>query len=225
MWSSSPAIAPAGGRGPRGIAKPVLYVAGNHEFYGNSLGRTRSELKALCAGTHIHVLDDDAVVIGGVRFLGTTLWTDFLLFGTGAQRDAAVAESLRYIRDFSRITVGDDYGGDLFSPDASAALHRGHAGWLANRLAEPYPGPTVVITHHAPSPCSIHPRFEGSLLNACASMRTTCSMATARGSGCTGMHDNLTMGQRHPRRLQSRGYANNGVSERALRSDFLVEVS
>ncbi|MGH8800330.1 MAG: metallophosphoesterase family protein, partial [Casimicrobiaceae bacterium] len=68
------------------LDKPVLYVAGNHEFYGGSIEGTMAELKALCAGTAIRVLDDDEVIIDGVRFLGTTLWTDFLLFGDGEER-------------------------------------------------------------------------------------------------------------------------------------------
>jgi hypothetical protein len=57
--------------------------------------------------------------------------------------------------------------GRAYTPADSAALFRRQAGWLEARLAVPHDGPTVVITHHAPSPRSIHPRFAGSLLNAC----------------------------------------------------------
>jgi predicted phosphodiesterase len=52
-----------------GFAKPVLYVPGNHEFYGGSIAGTVAELKRLSAGSDIHVLDDDEVIIQGVRFL------------------------------------------------------------------------------------------------------------------------------------------------------------
>src|SRR4051794_28200811 len=58
------------------IARPVLYVPGNHEFYGGSIEGTAAELKRLAAGTSIRVLDCEQAVIGGVRFLGATLWTD-----------------------------------------------------------------------------------------------------------------------------------------------------
>jgi Icc-related predicted phosphoesterase len=149
-----------------GFSRPVLYVPGNHEFYGGTLTGTVEELKERCAGTHIHVLDNDEVVIAGVRFLGTTLWTAFLLFGEGERREAAMEKALRFTRDFSRIRVGEAPQA-LFTPDASAALFRLHAAWLERKLAEPYAGPTVVITHHAPSRGSIHPRFADSLLNAC----------------------------------------------------------
>src|SRR5687767_509714 len=86
-----------------GFAKPVLYVAGNHEFYGGSIAGTLADLKRLSAGSGIRVLDNDEVLIDGVRFLGTTLWTGFMLFGEGEKRTAAMQEAQRFMRDFSRI--------------------------------------------------------------------------------------------------------------------------
>jgi predicted phosphodiesterase len=150
----------------RGFAQPVLYVPGNHEFYGGSLDGTLAELRALAEGTNVHVLSDDELVVDGVRFLGTTLWTDFGLFGPGERRAAAVAQAGERLRDFSRIRR--EAGGEaLFTPEDSVGLFARHAQWLRAHLAAPHAGPTVVVTHHAPSPRSIHPRFEGALLNAC----------------------------------------------------------
>lgn len=149
-----------------GFDRPVLYVLGNHEFYGSSIEGAADELKRLCAGSHVQVLDESEIVIDGVRFLGATLWTDFMLFGPGDARTAAIAEAQRLMRDFSRIRTGEAAGA-LFTPDDSAALFERHAGWLARRLDAPHAGPTVVITHHAPSSGSIHSRFADSLLNAC----------------------------------------------------------
>ena len=146
--------------------KPVLYVLGNHEFYGSSIDGAADELKRLCAGTQVQVLDDTEVVIDHVRFLGSTLWTDFELFGDAGKKAASMSEGRRLIRDFSRIARAEASGA-LFSPEDSAALFRRHAGWLDDRLAVAHDGPTVVITHHAPSPRSIHPRFAGSLINTC----------------------------------------------------------
>lgn len=148
------------------LAKPVLYVAGNHEFYGASINGVADELKQLCAGTDIHVLDNDQVTIEGVRFLGTTLWTDFMLWTGDQERTLAMLEAQRFMRDFSKIHV-DGPAPRLFTPDDAAALCRADAQWLENRLAEPHAGPTVVITHHAPSRQSIHSRFAGSRLNGC----------------------------------------------------------
>ena len=147
-----------------GLAKPVLYVPGNHEFYGSSIAGTAAQLKKLCSGTGVRVLADEETVIGDVRFLGSTLWTDFLLFGEQG-RSMAFEQALRFMRDFSRIHLDDEER--LFMPLDAAALFQRHAAWLARKLAQPYAGPTVVITHHAPSTQSIHPRFEGSPINAC----------------------------------------------------------
>ncbi|BBB30837.1 metallophosphoesterase [Neptunomonas japonica] len=149
------------------IPKPVIYVPGNHEFYGSSIAATIHELKQLSRHSNVHVLCDDALEIEGVRFLGTTLWTDFLLFGeTGKQRDLAIDSAMQIIRDFSRIT-GDDKSGELFTPQDSVSQFSDHSRWLESQLAEPFLGSTVVITHHSPSPRSIHPRFADSPLNAC----------------------------------------------------------
>lgn len=150
----------------RTLTKPVLYVPGNHEFYGSSLASTVMAMKQLCRGSGIQLLDNNAVVMDGVRFVGSTLWTDFQLFGEGEKRDEAVSQALSFIRDFSRICM-DDLSGALFTPDLSAVEFTRHANWLKAQLAEPFVGKTVVITHHAPSPKSIHPRFEGSPFNAC----------------------------------------------------------
>jgi predicted phosphodiesterase len=204
-----------------GFDKPVLYVPGNHEFYGGSIAGTVAELRRLCAPAGIRVLDNDAVVLSGVRFLGTTLWTDLMLFGQGEERAAAMREAQRFMRDFSRI--------EQFTPAASAALFADHACWLKARLAEPHDGPTVVITHHAPSRASIHPRFAGSLLNACfvsdAQALVDASGACLWIHGHT--HDSFDYRINGTRVVcNPRGYARDGVNENALFDpDLVVEVA
>ena len=118
----------------RTIPKPVLYVPGNHEFYGGSIASTVQTLKQLSRGSNISVLDNDAVVIDGVRFLGATLWTDFQLFGDDKTRELAVSEALKFIRDFSRIQM-DDVSGAMFTPVQSALQFMRHAQWLETHLA------------------------------------------------------------------------------------------
>jgi predicted phosphodiesterase len=211
-----------------GIAKPVLYVPGNHEFYGGSIPGRLDELRRLCAGTHIQMLDNDQVIIGGVRFLGTTLWTDLLLFGNGSRRAAAIEDAQLFIRDFSRICI-DETMETLFSPADSAALFARHAGWLAARLAEPHAGPTVVITHHAPSPRSVHPRFADSLLNVCfvsdAERLLDGNRARLWIHGHT--HDSFDYRVNGTRVVcNPRGYAQDGVNENPrFDADFLVEIA
>lgn len=210
------------------LGKPVLYVPGNHEFYGGSIAGTLQSLKTLCVGSLVRVLDDQEVVIDGVRFLGSTLWTDFRLFGDGEGRTHAVAEALRFMRDYSRIFL-DEALLQRFTPLDSAALFARHAAWLAHRLAQPHDGPTVVITHHAPSRSSIHPRFAGSLINACF---VSDAQALVDGSrvqlwihGHT--HDSFDYRLNGTRVVcNPRGYAKGGVNENAqFDPNFIAEVA
>jgi hypothetical protein len=50
-------------------------------------------------------------------------------------------------------------GARLFAPEDAIALCAGHRRWLSARLAEPFPGKTVVITHFAPHRRSIAPAY------------------------------------------------------------------
>lgn len=210
-----------------GFCRPVLYVPGNHEFYGGSLVGVRAELKQRCVGTQIHVLDDDELVINGVRFLGSTLWTDFLLYGYEGGRTAAVADALRLMRDFHRIYL-DEALTSLFSPVDAASLFQRHAAWLASKLAEPHAGPTVVVTHHAPSPRSIHPRFADSPLNACFVSNAEHLMDGRRVQlwvhGHT--HDSFDYTVNGTRVVcNPRGYARDGVNENVqFDANFVVQV-
>lgn len=209
-----------------GFDKPVIYVPGNHEFYGASLDGVAAELKALCAGTQVHLLDDGETVIDGVRFLGSTLWTDFLLFGADG-RAAAVEAARRFMRDFSRIRL-DDTGGAGFTPDECAARFARHADWLARRLETPHEGPTVVVTHHAPSPRSIHPRFAGSLLNACFVSDAEHLFGAARACAWIHGHTHDSFDYRLDGTrvvCNPRGYAKDGVDENAsFDPDFMIDV-
>ena len=209
------------------VDKPVLYVPGNHEFYGSSIDGALEELQCLCEGTQVQVLDNRELVMGGVRFLGATLWTDFELFDDPRQRIAAKAQAQRLMRDFSRIRTRES-SSEIFTPDESVSLFRRHAAWLESRLAEVHAGPTVVITHHAPSRHSIHPRFADSLLNACFVSDAAHLLRADRVSlwihGHT--HDSFDHQVNGTRVVcNPRGYARAGVNENpAFDANFIVEV-
>jgi len=210
-----------------GFAKPVLYVAGNHEFYGGSIADTVDELKRLSAMTAVHVLDNEQVNIDGVRFLGTTLWTDFMLWTDRAQRELAMQQAQRFMRDFSKIHV-DEPEPRLFTPDDAAALCRADVQWLETRLAESHAGPTVVITHHAPSRQSIHSRFAGSPLNGCfvSDLQHLADAQRAQLWVHGHTHDSFDYFLNGTRVVcNPRGYAKDGVNENPLfDSHFVVEI-
>lgn len=141
-------------KGERGLAWArahfpgrVLLVAGNHEYYGGHLRDTLSKMRrASCE--RVRILENDAVVIDGVRFLGATAWTDYSATGNTV---AAQMTAFQEMNDFRRIRTANSRGAyvrirpeDLMSRNGQTRL------WLQEQLAQPHDGPTVVITHHAP---------------------------------------------------------------------------
>ncbi len=143
---------------------PVVYVAGNHEFYGNTLQEISAELRNEGRRLDIAVLDASAVVIEGVRFLGAPLWTDFALYGREPHRVARAMSIAKYgMNDFRVIRFAKE---GLLRPEHTRAIHLEHARWLQEKLAEPFEGPTVVVTHFLPHSRSIHAKYEGDGMNA-----------------------------------------------------------
>ena len=143
---------------------PVLYVLGNHEFYGQRIDRAIRECKA-AAAPHVHVLEREEIHVAGVRFLACTLWTDFRLFGDLQQAHAAYLCS-QVMNDFRRVHIRIADGYRKFSPVHAARIHRECRQWLRARLAEGDPARTVVVTHHAPHRGSLVPEFAHDLLSA-----------------------------------------------------------
>jgi len=138
---------------------PVLYVAGNHEFYGGQWERLRADMRQACEGTAVRFLDDEAATLGGVRFLGSTLWTDYRLNGRPPSEAMATAEE--FLLDHRRIQT---HAGPFRAAQALADHQRSRA-WLTRELARNRAMPTVVVTHHGPHPASVHARFAGSPVN------------------------------------------------------------
>lgn len=142
--------------------RPILYVPGNHEFYG-------TEFKAdLAKGTQaaeiagIELLFRRAVVVGEVRFIGAILWTDYRILGTPKPSMVHAGQTLN---DHRLIRYRQDDGHfSRFMPWHAAAEHRMDLAFIRRELDVPFAGPTVVVTHHAPHPKSIQVRHEGSPL-------------------------------------------------------------
>lgn len=121
--------------------KPTIYVAGNHEFYGGDIAEVQAAIRAECAGSAVRYLECERADIDGVRFLGTTLWTDFL------DGNRAVMDSLHgQMNDYVHIR----HDGRRLRPADLLEMNRAARAWLARELARPHAGPTVVVTHHAP---------------------------------------------------------------------------
>lgn len=134
---------------------PVVFVAGNHEFYRYSFPERLTQLKAL---EGVQVLDNHAIQIGEVRFIGATLWTDY------DRNPLALDAAWRGMNDHRLIKWRKDPW-ERFAPKHAAKLHAESRKFIEGALAQPHAGPTVVVSHHAPHRLSVHPRYEGDLLN------------------------------------------------------------
>jgi predicted phosphodiesterase len=144
---------------------PIVYVAGNHEFYKRDRIKTLADLKSSAEQYAINFLENEEVIISGVRFIGCTLWTDFLLFGEDKYLDCLRAANAG-LNDFRLISQNNQ----RFSAEDAVKLHRESRGWLKTKLIfEPFNGDTVVVTHHCPSWNSVAVRYQNDLLSACFS--------------------------------------------------------
>lgn len=143
---------------------PTLYVSGNHEGYCHRIDEVERRIEKACATSPtVKYLQQTELVIGDVRFLGCTLWTDFELFGED-RRHESMSASLRGINDYRLIRLSNK-GGRTLHPADTAEWHDRHAFWLRERLAMPFDGRTVVITHMAPSFNSVASRYRDDILS------------------------------------------------------------
>lgn len=144
---------------------PVVYVHGNHEAYGQKIDSLKGKLAEACRATgHIHFLDRGEVVVGNVRILGATLWTDFQLLGPDSLQEAMQSAALG-MNDYRKIRLAKS-GYRRIRPLDVAQWHLEDRIWLENKLAAPFSGKTVVVTHMAPSERSIPERYQGQLYSA-----------------------------------------------------------
>ncbi len=129
---------------------PVVYVLGNHEYYGHDAAELLPRARSAAQSSGVHLLENDEVRIGGVRFLGCTLWTDFAAGGDveGAQR---IADGI--ISDFRSVS----HRGRRLTPRDIVLWHQESASWLRRQL-DPS-DPAVVVTHFPPTLRTVNPRF------------------------------------------------------------------
>jgi Icc-related predicted phosphoesterase len=140
--------------------RPVLYVGGNHEFYGHDrFAEVIAARAAAVSHPNIHVLEGDQITIGSKTFFGATLWTDYDVLGDQAK---AMNLAERYMSDHNMIRNGPR----KWTASDALAEHTARVGWLETGLASCDKASTVVVSHHAPSPRSCSSKFRGHPLNA-----------------------------------------------------------
>jgi predicted phosphodiesterase len=142
------------------IDKPVIYINGNHEYYRYAHPKLVNRMREMEFETDIYFLEKNECLIGDIRFLGCTLWTDFNLQGSVP---LAMLQAGYGMNDFKLIrNSARNYA--KFHPNDSLVIHRESLYWLEQCL-KTSTQKTVVVTHHAPSIISIPDCYKGSSLN------------------------------------------------------------
>ncbi len=159
---------------PNGWPTPVIFVPGNHEFDGQDHDSTRQHLAKTCNRLGIVLLDDGVHVMGSVRFIGSTLWSDFDALGgemTYKPRAYGEGETRRLRLRAKAFSAANHYLAKFHSTNEGLPLMAEQVrelslasqAWLTTQLHVPHPqgdgGKTVVVTHFAPSLRSHDPRY------------------------------------------------------------------
>jgi len=142
---------------------PIVMTMGNHEYYRRHLAGELSSARQSAPLYGIHLLENDVAILGGGRFVGATLWTDYHLFGA-VNAPLAMRAASDGLRDHKRIAWSKQPW-QRFRPAEALLLHSRSRTFIAETLKTAHTGPTVVITHHAPHPGSLHRRYSDDLLS------------------------------------------------------------
>lgn len=158
-----------------GWPTPVIFVPGNHEYDGMDFDEAHSRLRETCDRLGLIWLERETVEMSGIRFAGTTLWSDFDALAPTVKPDAAplgtdpgvnaLAQLLKsrdkafraanyYLRKTLTTRKGEPWLAEGLREQALLCQ-----SWLREALAQPFAGTTVVVTHFAPSLRSADPRY------------------------------------------------------------------
>ena len=147
----------------------ALYVMGNHEHYSGDFAKGPDRFRTFCDAHHITnitLLDKETVEIDGYQFIGGTLWTDF-----NDQDSFTMFNAERSMNDYNGVKNTNDKVSYKFLPKHALSDHGRMRGYLQTcmdsyRESKRTDNRIVVITHHAPSPSSIHEKYANdSLMN------------------------------------------------------------
>ena len=157
--------------GGAGWPTPVFFIPGNHEYDGLEFDEADARLREACTRLGIIWLARRVQICQGVRFIGCVLWADFDALTTaradvtGSANDVTLQDQLMarekafraanfYLRRNHSLRGGQPMLAEQMREESQI-----DQAWLRQALAEPFDGPTVVITHFAPTLLSADPRY------------------------------------------------------------------
>lgn len=164
------------------LHKPVVYVAGNHEFFGvrQEWDRTLDELREAACIHDVHFLENSSVEIAGALFAGCTLWTDFAYFGADRVYEVRQQAESQFA-DYRAIAAESNIHTRRLTTDLSISRHQGSVAWLQRQLALSDPASTVVVTHHFPHHRSCPPRYATAPMTAAYGSNLETELITRAG--------------------------------------------
>jgi predicted phosphodiesterase len=218
-----------------GSPAKVLYVPGNHEFDSLEYDEAYARLRDACARLGIAWLDGEVLLIDGVRFIGSTLWADFDAIAAQETditkqlqaRNKAFRAANYYLSKNTTLRNGEPV-----LAEGQREMSLACQDWLRGALATPFDGPTVCVTHYAPSLRSADPRYGVSPGTAgfCNTMDALIPYADVWMHGhlhCTNDYvvEGELLGQPRRTRVVANplGYANKGEQE-AFRPELVIEI-
>jgi Icc-related predicted phosphoesterase len=137
--------------------KHVIYIQGNHEHWGLNYDNTYNTLKENIP-PQIHLLENEVIKIENIVFLCCTLWTDFR-----NENPFEMINAQKFMNDYKSIRIGSNYR--KFRPEDTLRLHKESKQFLIDNLEKYKDEKVWVVTHHAPSFQSVHPRYRMETIN------------------------------------------------------------
>jgi 3',5'-cyclic AMP phosphodiesterase CpdA len=162
---------------------PIVFTIGNHELYGRFYAHELALARAAAPNYNVVLLECDAITLpdSNVRFVGATAWTDYRIFG-----DHTVATAMNAARngmnDHKRIGWRK-VPWERFRPQEAVMLHAKARAFFAEAFAVQHDGPTVAVTHHAPSFRSVADRFKTDILTAAFASSMADDLLDTTGAG------------------------------------------
>jgi Icc-related predicted phosphoesterase len=141
---------------------PVVFVAGNHEYYNTSLEGGLAAGRTAAAGSNVHFLENNALEINGVHFAGCTFWTDFELMG---HRQFAMYHAELVMSDYQEVRLTSRSGRRMRASN-TVRMHQESRTFIEGFLERHRCDRTVVVTHHAPSRRAISHHYASDLTSA-----------------------------------------------------------
>lgn len=144
----------------------IIFVAGNHEYYRAEFNRVNDVFYNLQHKyPNFKWLNNERFIYKDVDFYGGTMYSDFCLFGEGNKQISKLCAE-RGINDFFVMNIEMDNEVRRWTADDHERefrkFERGLQQWITDSESSEK---RVVISHFAPSPRTIAPQFEGSVIN------------------------------------------------------------